>query len=299
VKANHVKTAILATWCVLVAWLIRYEAFPEFFTQSVNGYSTLLSRNLLVRDTWMKVIVNGMTVGYSFSGVTVEESGNTRLYTVANSILFNLGLPLNTAGFKIESSANLDGTMKMTNFTSAVSAGAFSFSASGEKGRGNTFALALDCGNESARKQIQVPEDTVLLNPLNPLILPGMHPGGSITMKVFDTVTMKQSLLLVKALRTETIELNAKKYRCTVLSARFPGYPGMDIVWWTDKDGNVVRQKLPGITLEVCDADTALALVKSKSSDEPQPARRVTDTIRKYVDLLKGPLSDLVKPSNQ
>jgi hypothetical protein len=69
----------------------------------------------------------------------------------------------------------------------------------------------------------------------------------------------------------------------------------MDILWWTDRDGNVIRQTLPGITLEICDADTALSTVKRTKSDQQKSIHQIADTIRKYAELLRNPVSSLME----
>jgi hypothetical protein len=58
-KKRLLRTGAIAFWVVMAAWLIRYEAFPERFTHTLSGYKGLLSDDVLIEDSWMKILVGG------------------------------------------------------------------------------------------------------------------------------------------------------------------------------------------------------------------------------------------------
>ena len=52
------KSVVILFWLCTTAWLVRFEAFPELFTDSLTGYEHVLSRNLLMTDSWLKIFIN-------------------------------------------------------------------------------------------------------------------------------------------------------------------------------------------------------------------------------------------------
>jgi hypothetical protein len=72
--AKVIRISILAFWLICTAWLVRYEAFPERFTAVLPGYKALLSGDLLVVDSWWKLIHEDTPIGYSRSWVEVQET---------------------------------------------------------------------------------------------------------------------------------------------------------------------------------------------------------------------------------
>ena len=57
-KRYVLRGLVLLFWLGMIGWLLRYEAFPEYFTRSLAGYHGLLSKDVLVADSWMKIVFN-------------------------------------------------------------------------------------------------------------------------------------------------------------------------------------------------------------------------------------------------
>ena len=51
------RTAFLAAWAGFAAWFVRHEAFPHVFSDTVAGYDDVLPRDMLVRDSWMRIMM--------------------------------------------------------------------------------------------------------------------------------------------------------------------------------------------------------------------------------------------------
>ena len=66
---NIVRSLIILFWLLMTGWLIRYEAFPCWFTAAAPGYRVFFKNGPLILDTWMQIEFRNNPVGYSHTWV--------------------------------------------------------------------------------------------------------------------------------------------------------------------------------------------------------------------------------------
>ncbi|MCD4741188.1 MAG: hypothetical protein K8R67_01725, partial [Desulfobacteraceae bacterium] len=69
-----IRIVLFIFWLSLLGWLVRYEAYPEFFTHKLDGYKSIISKDVLLIDSWMRILVNDSPVGYSYTKMEVEKT---------------------------------------------------------------------------------------------------------------------------------------------------------------------------------------------------------------------------------
>ena len=50
------RIGALIFWLVMLGWLMRYEVFPEYFTHAMAGYRSLIKGDVLMKDSWMRMV---------------------------------------------------------------------------------------------------------------------------------------------------------------------------------------------------------------------------------------------------
>ena len=250
------RAAILAVWLCLVAWLIRYEAFPERFTRTLAGYQSVISRDIPVRDSWMRVLFNGAAIGYTHSNVDVNEFDSVRHHLVRSRLHLRFRLLGQLQHVRADSTVYLDAAMKLSEVSFSVSAPPVNVTMSAERLEGDRFEVLLTTGASPRRMTVEIPPDVIVNSPLMETTLRSMRPGQAINVRTLDPMTMERATLRVRALTRETLVLGGTPHEATVLSTE---YRGMSIRSWIGRDGHVLRQETPfGWTMEACTAQEAV-----------------------------------------
>jgi len=84
------KTVILAVWIGCTAWLIRYEAYPELFEDTVQGYRALARELPAIRDSWLKVMEGDRHVGYAHSSTQIDEQDGEEVIVMSSQLYLRL-----------------------------------------------------------------------------------------------------------------------------------------------------------------------------------------------------------------
>ena len=89
-RARLLRGGILVLWLVLMGLLIRFEVFPEIFTHTLPGYRSLLDRDVLMEDSWMRILYKAQPIGYSHTTVEIDEANPLKHYTMASRVFVRL-----------------------------------------------------------------------------------------------------------------------------------------------------------------------------------------------------------------
>ena len=87
------KLLLLSVWLGCMGWLLRFEAYPEWFTGDALGYKTLSKQMPALRDSWMKLSYDGQHVGYSHSSVEMEEVDQEEQLLLRNTLFLRVWMP--------------------------------------------------------------------------------------------------------------------------------------------------------------------------------------------------------------
>lgn len=248
--------AIVVFWLASLVWLVFYEAYPGLLDRSARGYRDILSRGVMVMDQWMKISFQGRTVGYSHTSVGADDDADRR-YRITNITVLNLNVMGSRRRISVRAEAIVDETYRMRTFAFTLSTEGYSVEVRGGHKHGDVYAVSLRGAAAARQMEVTIPKDALIYSPMTEMMLKSLSPGQSVTLRVFDPVSLSGRSILVRALREESIVHRQKPVRTTVLSATVDG---MDTLSWIDRDGRVLRQEtMFGWTMEACDAKDALS----------------------------------------
>jgi len=257
VKRRLLRTAVIAVWLVMAAWLARYEAFPEYFSRRLDGYRSLIRRDVLMDDAWMRILFNGSPIGYSHSSLEVNEGSVARQYRLENRTELRLKLLGETQRVAADTEAHLDALCALREFSFALTAGAYRLRLKGVRAEGQRFRVALRAGESAQHLTVEIPDDVVLYAPLVELAVRRLRPGQALTLRTFDPATLATAPLTIRALRREPLALGGRSEEALVVATE---YQGAAFLAWLDAEGRVLREETPfGWTLERCTAEEAFA----------------------------------------
>ena len=252
-----VKVGILLVWLVSIGWLLRFEAFPDWFVHSISGYKSLIRSKPALVDSWMKVDMNGTHIGYSHTEVELDENEGTDEYNVRNLTMLKLLMMGEGQRVKMTSDVVLDGSYGMKKFFFAMSSRNYNLRLEGKRIGDEEYDVELKSSGSSRQMQVRIPSDAVIYSPYLEMVLKELAPGASTRLKVFDPMSMATSVAVIRAIENESIVIKNEAIESTRLGIEFNG---MKIEAWMDEDGQIVRQKTPfGWTMEACTPDVALS----------------------------------------
>lgn len=254
---NIARSLIILFWLLMTGWLIRYEAFPRWFTSSAPGYRSLFKNGPLILDTWMQIEFRNSPIGYSHTWVDSDEASPNATYTLHNQTALNIKLMGQVHGVNVMAGATLDAGYALQKFYAVVSSSVYTTRIEGRKTGNQTFAVRIRTDSGEQTITLTVPDDVILYSPVAEMALAGLKPGESLNLRVLDPVTLSVSDVRVEALRREKLALAGREQETTVLKMI---YQGLETLSWMDPAGRILRQETPfGWTMTLCSAQDVLA----------------------------------------
>ena len=260
------RTFVIAFWLVMTAWLIRYEAFPDFFNDTLEGYRGLVSADVLMEDSWMQILFNGAPIGYSHSRLEVKEGNAARRYEMGNRTELRLNLMGERRRLHVDTEIYLDVLHSLREFSFSLVSGTYQMRIKALRVKGNTFRVALRAGESVQHLNLEIPDDVILYSPMTETAMRKLKPGQKLVIRTLDPSSLSVVPLTIRALRKEAVTVGGKTHEATVLSS---DYRGAEVLAWIGADGQMLREQTPfGWTLESCSAEEALAAVAGGGADE-------------------------------
>jgi hypothetical protein len=261
-----IRGGIITFWLAAMFLLARYEAFPEWFTHSLHGYRSVISENVLIQDSWSRIIINGVPAGYSHTGMNLKDEDSSQDMEINNRTLLKISVMGQPVSINVNTTLLLDPNYDLINFVSSVSGKDISLKVTGTHEDGRDYKITTLFGATTTTRLIKIPKDVMLYSPMNSLALRRLRPGQSISIKTMDPISMTPAHIITKAVKRESIAFNGEDVEAILLVST---YQGMQLRSWMDKEGTVLRQETPmGWVIESCTAEEALA---SMSSDTVPP----------------------------
>jgi hypothetical protein len=254
------RVAVLVFWLCTVAWLVRFEAFPALFTHTLSGYDSLLSRDTLMVDSWMKIVFKGQDVGYSHTSMNMNETSPDGYYTMDNRA--RIGIRLMGRRMEVHSltTVSLNMLHELEKFMFAVSSDAHNIRVTGIRGEGRTFDVETKSGDVAQRLSVDIPQNVVLYSPMTEMAVKRIRPGQEISMAMWNPLSKKRANVAVRGLRYETVVSGGRECRAMVMAME---YQGLKMLTWVDPNGEVLRQELPmDLVLEKCTPEEAFEAAK-------------------------------------
>ncbi|MEI8243500.1 MAG: hypothetical protein WCI17_09565, partial [bacterium] len=243
------RTALVALWLGMVAWLVVREAYPHRFTGVVRGYRALLG-DVVVRDDWMRILVFGKPAGYSHT--SVESGGNNpgEFTSVRNELRMQLNIMGRPQDLSADLTVNLDAWQQLRSFLFRLSTGSSVTTVIGRREQGTRFALLVCSASGSQRVHVEIPDDAVLSAAAEELAVRGLRPGQSTRLTTFDPASLSVMSVRIEALRRESLAIRGTNVQTTVLASTLSG---LRTLIWVDVNGRTLRADTGmGWTLEAC-----------------------------------------------
>lgn len=255
----YFRTAVLALWFCMVAWLVRYEAFPEYFSNSISGYRGILGRETILVDSWLKILFHGNTIGYSHTNMDINDDNTHEHYVINNRVHIAVNFGKSRVNIHMLASVMLDIAYNLTRFKFAFSSPAVVLKADGIRKHGDSFEVRVSTQpDQTDVYQIQIPSDVVLYSPMSETVMKHLRPGQQVTVRTIDPISMKKTSLMMRALRREKLLLK-EPIDASVISTE---YNGITITSWLDDAGNLLRQETPiGLEMQKCTPEEAFSAV--------------------------------------
>lgn len=254
---NIARSLIILFWLIMTGWLIRYEAFPRWFTAAAPGYRSLFKNGPLILDTWMQIEFRNNPVGYSHTWVDSDVESPNATYTLHNQTALNIKLMGQIQSVNVMAGATLDADYALQKFYTVVSASVYNTRIEGRKTGEHTFTVRIRTDSGEQTVVLTVPDDVILYSPVTEMALAGLKPGESLALRVLDPVTLAVSDVRVEALRREKLKSAGREQEATVLKLV---YQGLETLSWMDSEGRILRQDTPfGWTMTLCSAKDVLA----------------------------------------
>lgn len=258
-----IRTIIVSVWIGLLAWFIRYDAFPGLFTGALDGYRGLLREGQVFADSWMQIRFREHPIGYSHTQIDMDEKSAADRYRVTSLTDMELNLAGEPQRIVVNSQSKLDAFQHLTSFEFSINARRYAMRIDARRRDGDTFRVSVRSDSIRETVDVHIPDDVIIYSPMTMMALGRMQPGDTTKLKTFDPASMKISDVVVKALRREAYKGPTNTTDATVLSV---GFQGMEMQTWIDREGQVLRQDTPfGWSMVACTSEEAL---KAPNRDE-------------------------------
>lgn len=261
-KRWQIRVVILAVWLVLMGWLIRYEAFPHVFARTLPGYKALISRDVLMRDSWMKILFNEAPIGFSSTTMEMDDQNPLRRYVIRNIVDLRIQMLGTLQDLRVDTEVYLNAMQALQQFSFKLSAQNYTLSMIGTRDdkEADMFIVRTRTGNSSQQTRIRIPPDVVVYSPMTELAMRKLRPGQSMTVRTLDPASLSSANVTLRALRNERRMSGGVEVESTVLSTE---YRGLNSLTWMGADGSVLRQETPfGWTLEKCTPEEAFQALR-------------------------------------
>lgn len=286
-RKTMIRTGIVGIWLVFMAWILRYEAHPELFTRSLDGYRGLLSSDVPVMDSWMIIRFQDQPIGYSHTSMEVDDTHPLEYHTVHNSVHLNFKAMGTTQMIRTEVKAALNMLYELQTFTFNFSSPGYTLSVRARRLDERMFDVQWRTGHSSRTMKIEIPADAVVYSPMTEMAVKQLRPGQALTLKTLDPTTMGVATVTLRALRTEPLEHGGRHYETVVVATE---YLGMRTLSWIDVDGGgTLRQETPfGWTFEAGTPDEAFAAIKASGETDTDMLARMAVPVKGRIENPRG-----------
>lgn len=260
------RVGIVASWLAVLGWFLRYEAYPEFFTNTLEGYRDVLSEGQLFVDSWMKILFKDNPIGLSHTSVEVIDDSPTEHFRLSNRTHLSLNLMGQPQTVSLLSVAALDMLYHLQRFEFSMTTRHYAMRIEGRRQAGTQYRVIVRSDMGSSVVMMDIPDDVVLYSPLMEMSMSKLKPGEFLHVRTLDPASMALGDVLIRALRRERITVAGVPQDALALSVE---YQGVDIPTWIDAEGHILRQTTAlGWTMESCTQEEAMSLKYSADSGE-------------------------------
>ena len=244
---------------LMTAWLIRFEAFPEYFSTRSTGYRSLVDLGTLLSDQWTVITYEGAPIGYSHTQmVSHEEREATDVSRIQNRTVLQLKVLGHPQQITTLATIGLDPGHRLQTFDFVLSSRRYSSVIKARRVSGETFDVEIGSKSGTTTTQVDIPDDVVIYSPLTELAMRRLRPGQTYRIRTLDPVTLQVAHVISRAIGREVIEHRGESVSAMKLEVT---YQGMSVSSWMDERGRILRQETPlGWVMEAATQEEAMSL---------------------------------------
>lgn len=296
-KPLLLRLFVFILWASTAWWLIRYEAFPEYFTGTAIGYISVVPSDTLVRDNWLKIRLNGIDIGYAHSGLSADKTNGVTRYILTYNYAIDSGLQIKYSDINIEHTIYMDNSFRMNSFTSSFEAANIRLNTFGFRTESNHFTITKSDGGKINQFDMMISDDTIILDPIAIMGMPRANQSSGVKIKTIDPFSMQTSTMRIKRVDKHGKIPHGETSRNSELSVLFMG---IDIRLLLDDENTITRIYTPlGISLVKCSPEAAFATISKRNKENLMP-EVTSQKINQYINFISKSFSsqNAAKESN-
>jgi hypothetical protein len=255
------KLILLLAWLGSMGWLIRYEAFPHWFEDTVQGYRTLTRDMPAVRDSWMKIYSGDVHVGYANSTVELEEVDGREDLVLKSQFQLMVEMPDAVTPLRVSSAVHIRNQHQLSHFEVQFHFQRMQGHVEGRRVEGDVFEVELSAGNAQMRRRVTIPPDVVLNSPFAETAMRNLRPGQQLRMRTLDPLSLSGETreMVLRGGGSGKITLrNGSEHEARRMTMTVGD---MTVNVWINEHGMVLKQETPfGLTMEAGEVSEAIRI---------------------------------------
>ena len=158
----YIRAGIVILWLATMGALLRYEAYPEWFTRTIPGYKGLIADTLLARESWSRILIGGVPAGYSHTTLGVNDDTAENLLEISNRLHLRVRLAGESRRVLSHTDIALDRELRLFSFATSVSADPLTVRAKGHRLPDGRFEVTLNAGGALSVRTIEIDRKSVV-----------------------------------------------------------------------------------------------------------------------------------------
>lgn len=181
------KISILTVWLLTLGWLIRYEAFPHWFDETMQGYRELSRHMPALRDSWMKIMDGDRHVGYINSAIEMIDVEGEEQLQLSTQLFMRIYYQGQLQLLRLYNEVHLDASQELQGSVSSFSMGPFDGKLSVEpQEKNDRFLMKVEFNDFKFQKEIDLPPGVVMSSPLMDAGLRNVKVGRTVKIRSMD-----------------------------------------------------------------------------------------------------------------
>lgn len=262
-KPSYVIATGLCSLVFLILFGARLDIFSRF--QSFHRLSSVDALHPMPdKESWMRIYQSDRPVGYTHRSIRKQKPGNG--FVVSDTVFMRLNTMGMVQDIHLQTEARLAANFALQSFDFSIGSGRLTVKASGRVTGETLFVDTTDSG-PARRFEVPLKNKPYLMTAMVYAVQAiGLKPGESLTVDVFDPLTMGQFPIQVSVVDSEIVSVGGIERPANKIMLQIQGAKQFA---WIDEQGDVLREKgLLGMRLEKSSRQAALSSLDTDGSED-------------------------------
>lgn len=264
------KFTVITVWLVAAGWLIRFEAFPHLFDETMQGYRELSKHLPAMRDSWMRIMAGDEHVGYVNSSIEMMDAQGEEQLVLSTQLQIRIQFQGDLELLRLDNKVTLDARQELLASLSTFSMGPFEGSLSLTPAEdSDKFEMAVQFNDLKFVRSIDIPEGAVISSPLLDAGLRAVKVGRTVKIRSMDPFSPSGDLrtMEITGLSTSSRRLPGETSEVEVTRVKMK-VGELVLHAEVDEYGRIVQQDTPfGITFVLSESGQAMKVPKGNALD--------------------------------